>query len=242
MPVCRLSVDVYEEMIRAGIITKDARIELLDGWLVPKMTKNPPHTVAAELVRNALHESVPADWCIFSAGSGSSWHEYAGTGRNGGPRRSAAVPRAAQRAEDVGLVVEVADASLARDQSLKKAIYAQAGIPVYWLVNLIDGRLEEYTDPAGSDEMADYRQRRDYSPNDEIPLVLDGRPWQAFPCVNCCRELASSTASGSRARGVPLPPAIPVRRGRRTRAGRMGLPKWTRILPRPGNFRQRGQA
>ena len=79
------------------------------------------------------------------------------------------------RAEDVGLVVEVSDASLPRDQVFKKAIYAQAGIPVYWLINLVDGRLEEYTDPAGSDETADYRQRRDYSPNDEIPLVLDGR-------------------------------------------------------------------
>jgi hypothetical protein len=54
MPVCRLGVDVYEEMIRAGIITKDARIELLDGWLVPKMTQDPPHVVAAELARDAL--------------------------------------------------------------------------------------------------------------------------------------------------------------------------------------------
>ena len=97
------------------------------------------------------------------------------------------------RAEEIGLVVEVSDASLPRDQVFKKTIYAQAGIPVYWLVNLIDGRLEEYTDPAGSDETADYRQRRDYSPSDEIPLVLDGRPVASI----AVRELLPSTRAPS---------------------------------------------
>ena len=78
------------------------------------------------------------------------------------------------RAEDVGLVVEVSDASLVRDQTFKKIIYAQAGIPCYWLVNLIEQRVEQYTDPTGLGENADYGQRRDYSPADEISLVLDG--------------------------------------------------------------------
>ena len=85
------------------------------------------------------------------------------------------------RAEDVGLVVEVADASLSRDQVFKKAIYAQAGIPVYWLVNLLEQRVEEYTAPTGSAENADYGQRRDYSLADEIPLLLDGRQFATIP-------------------------------------------------------------
>ena len=59
LPVCRLGVDQYEEMIRAGIVTKDSRIELLDGWLVPKMTKNPPHVLACELARNAHSRKCP---------------------------------------------------------------------------------------------------------------------------------------------------------------------------------------
>ena len=36
LPVCRFTVDQYEEMIRAGIITEDDPIELLDGWIIPK--------------------------------------------------------------------------------------------------------------------------------------------------------------------------------------------------------------
>ena len=49
-------------MIRAGIIIEDARIELLDGWMVPKMTQNPPHVVASELVRDVVRG------CVQSAG------------------------------------------------------------------------------------------------------------------------------------------------------------------------------
>ena len=39
LPVCRFTVEKYEEMIRAGIINEDDPIELLDGWITPKMTK-----------------------------------------------------------------------------------------------------------------------------------------------------------------------------------------------------------
>jgi Uma2 family endonuclease len=181
LPVCRLSVDQYEEMIRVGIIGEDDPIELLDGWLVPKMTKNPSHVLASELARNEISRRLPNGWCMHSQGP---------------VRLSTSVPESDvmvvrgdlrdyrdrwPRAEDVGLIVEVSDASLARDRVFKKSLYAQAGIPCYWLVNLVDRHIEEYTDPAGAGESADYRVRRDYSSDVEIPLVLDGRQLAAIP-------------------------------------------------------------
>ena len=63
----------------------------------------------------------------------------------------------------------------------KKSIYAQAGIPCYWLVNLIEQRVEQYTAPTGSAENADYGQRRDYAPADEIALLLDGHSIATIP-------------------------------------------------------------
>ena len=45
------------------------------------------------------------------------------------------------------LVVEVADSSLARDRGRKGSLYARAGVPDYWIVNLTDGVLEIYRDP-----------------------------------------------------------------------------------------------
>jgi Uma2 family endonuclease len=47
--------------------------------------------------------------------------------------------------------VEVADATLAFDREQKKRLYARAGIPEYWIVNLIDRHLETYRDPRGEE-------------------------------------------------------------------------------------------
>ncbi|MGO9463192.1 MAG: hypothetical protein ACLQIB_19795 [Isosphaeraceae bacterium] len=44
----RLSVKQYHAMIRAGNLTEDDQVELLEGFLVTKMSKNPPHIVAAD--------------------------------------------------------------------------------------------------------------------------------------------------------------------------------------------------
>ena len=52
------------------------------------------------------------------------------------------------RPEDILLVVEISDTSLARDRDVKLPLYAQAGIPEAWLMNLPDDRIEVYRDPA----------------------------------------------------------------------------------------------
>ena len=179
--VSRLTVDHYLVVFRAGIVTEDDRIELLDGWLVPKAVKTPPHCVATELVRDWLRRIEPQGWCGFMMASLRLAASM--------PDPDAVVLRGELRSyrdrwpegEDIGLVVEVADASLFCDQVVKKSIYAQAGIPCYWLVNLIDRRIEEYTDPAVSGENADYRQRRDCSADAEIGLVLDGHRIASVP-------------------------------------------------------------
>jgi Uma2 family endonuclease len=47
-----------------------------------------------------------------------------------------------------GWSVEVAESSLAFDRRVKGSVYARAGIPDYWIVNLLDRVLEVYRDPA----------------------------------------------------------------------------------------------
>lgn len=53
------------------------------------------------------------------------------------------------QATDVLLVIEIADSSLAFDQSQKLRLYAMHKIPEYWIVNLIDNCLEVYIEPIG---------------------------------------------------------------------------------------------
>jgi Uma2 family endonuclease len=75
---------------------------------------------------------------------------------------------------DVGLLVEVADSSLLRDQRDKARIYARANITCYWIVNLVDRRVEVYTQPSGAIPIPLYRSLQSYQPGDALPLVLDG--------------------------------------------------------------------
>ena len=73
------------------------------------------------------------------------------------------------------MVIEVADATLQRDRTLKQRMYAVAGVPVYWIVNLPETQFEVYTGPSGPAVEPGYRQRQDYGLADEVPLVIEGR-------------------------------------------------------------------
>jgi Uma2 family endonuclease len=175
-PVWRLSVDQYHAMIRAGILTPDDPVELLVGWLIPKMPKNPLHRASTRLIRQALEHAVPADWYVDS--------QEPITTADSEPEPDVVVVRGDTRQyldrhpgpEDLALVVEVADTTLLkRDRGLKKKLYARAEIGVYWLVDLAERRLEVYTEPTGPAEQADYRCQQIYREQDRVPLVIAGR-------------------------------------------------------------------
>lgn len=70
---------------------------------------------------------------------------------------------------DIALVVEVADDSLSRDRGVKRALYARAGIAVYWIVNL--RTVEVFAGPSGDE----YAQRADYLSGSAVPLVVAGQ-------------------------------------------------------------------
>ena len=75
-------------------------------------------------------------------------------------------------ARDLSLVVEVADSTLERDRTLKQRLYGRAGIPVYWIVNLVEGQLEVYTQPVELPSGALYQQRQDYSLSDAVEVAI----------------------------------------------------------------------
>lgn len=69
---------------------------------------------------------------------------------------------------DVLLLIEVADSSLDYDRGEKSALYAEAGIKDYWIVNLIDSQIEGYRDPAGKA----YQTKAIFGRNDAGPNPL----------------------------------------------------------------------
>jgi Uma2 family endonuclease len=171
----RLSVAHYHAMIAAGILGDGDPVELLEGVLVRKMPKNPPHRIAMLLVKDALTALLPPGWFLDV--------QDPLTTPESEPEPDILVIRGRIRdythrdvePQDAGLVVEVADSSLRHDRTVKLRIYARARVALYWIVNLNDRQIEVHTEPTGPAKQPAYGQRRDYGEQDAVPVVLDGR-------------------------------------------------------------------
>jgi Uma2 family endonuclease len=171
----RFSVAQYHEMIRTGILDEDAPVELLEGWIVTKMAKNPPHCFSNDLAQESLAQVLPSGYFVRA--------QQPLTTHDSEPEPDVMVVKGDRRdflqrhphGHEIPLIVEVADASLARDRKLKRRVYARAGVAMYWIINLTKRQIEVYTEPLGKAEKADYRVRRDYHAEEEIPLTIDGQ-------------------------------------------------------------------
>src|SRR6266571_505513 len=126
VPIMRLSVQQYHSMIDAGILRSGDPVELLEGWLVVKMTKNPPHVFANARLHDILVPLVPTGWFVNSQDPVTTLESE--------PEPDASVIRGDRRdflgghpsPRDVALIGEVADSSLDDDRGIKKRIYARA--------------------------------------------------------------------------------------------------------------------
>ena len=63
-PIMRFTVDQYHEMIDKGILTDDDPIELLEGWLVTKISKKPRHSLVTQLAKEVLDRFLRAGWFV----------------------------------------------------------------------------------------------------------------------------------------------------------------------------------
>jgi Uma2 family endonuclease len=161
-------------MIHLGVLTHDDPVELLEGWLVYKMPKNPPHRATTKLLRDALDEIVPDGWYVDA--------QEPITLEDSEPEPDVMIVRGKTRdyldrhpsGRDIALVIEVADSTLARDRTSKKQLYARTEIPIYWIVNLSEQSIEVYQEPALVAEAPTYLQKQLYTFSDEIPVAIDG--------------------------------------------------------------------
>jgi Uma2 family endonuclease len=166
-PRRRFTVDEVNRMAAQGILGEDEPVELLDGELLIVSPQDPRHgaTVAAlarrltdlyrvdahlrpQLPLNAAPDSLPEPDLAVVKGQ----------------------PLDYQHRHPVGvetlLVVEVARASQAVDRR-KAQIYAAAGVPIYWLVDLTERRIEVFSQPSPA---GIFTLRRTLNPGEEVHL------------------------------------------------------------------------
>jgi len=53
-------------------------------------------------------------------------------------------------------------------------LYAEAKVPVYWIVNLMDRQVEVYTEPSGPAAVPSFAKQVVFKETDTVPVVLDG--------------------------------------------------------------------
>jgi Uma2 family endonuclease len=143
------SVDEYQRMGEAGILHEDEHVELIEGdvitmaaiggrhigcviWLTNWFSRRVGDTVLVSTqnpVRLSARSEPEPDVAVLR----SRADDY----RSGPPR-----------ADDVLLLIEVADSSLVYDRDTKLPLYAAAGIPEAWLVDLDHDLVTVYRDPA----------------------------------------------------------------------------------------------
>src|SRR5262249_29813543 len=124
-PAAKISVPEYHRMIATGQLREGDPFELLDGVLVRKMTRLPPHDVSVNVLNKRFICMVPPGWTCRS--------QCAVTLSTSEPEPNGVVARGDDRdyatrhpgPQDIAMLAEVADSSLAQDRDVKGPIYAR---------------------------------------------------------------------------------------------------------------------
>jgi Uma2 family endonuclease len=180
----RFSTGEYQRMIELGILRPEERLERLDGYLVCKMPQNNLHRAAVSRIHTRLLPRLSGGWFAFvhcPVSLGLADPEPDGIVVRG---RETDYDARTPVATDFGIVIEVSDSSLVLDRRSKGQLYARHGIPVFWLVNLEDGRVEVYTNPDPAATPPAYLTRTDYRPGQDVPVVLDGAAVAHVPAAD----------------------------------------------------------
>lgn len=142
----RFTVHDYHRMGEAGILHEDDRVELIEGELVEMTTIGTRHFSCVNRLTRMLVMNV-GDEAIVSVQNPVRLNEY----NEPQPDVTVIRPRDYRESlpmpEDVLLLIEVSDTTLAYDRGVKLPLYARAGIREVWIVDLAGEAIERYTDP-----------------------------------------------------------------------------------------------
>lgn len=156
----RLTADEFERMAEIGILHEDDHVELLDGELIQMAAMGGPHVACDARLNHRFVRAVGERAIVFVQSSirlsdFSEPEPDIVVARYREDFFSAGLPRP----EDILLIVEVADTTLRHDRTVKLPLYAAAGIPEVWLVDLNRRRVTVYRNPSPEG----YRQASPYT-------------------------------------------------------------------------------
>ena len=155
------TVKEYHKMAQAGILSEDDRVELIEGEIVEMMPIGSGHAACVNRLNQLLSERV-GNLAIVSVQNPI----YLGERSEPQPDLALLKPEPGFYAtahpgpEDVLLVVEVAETSPDYDREVEVLLYARAGVPEVWLVDLQGDKIETYRKPSSQGYSQVRRARR----------------------------------------------------------------------------------
>jgi Uma2 family endonuclease len=172
----------YRRLIDLGVLQEGDRVQLVEGELVTMPVQKSPHATSLGLLQDVLPP-------LFGAGYVVRIQSPLICGDFSEPEPDVAVVRgtrrdfAAEHPSAAVLVIEVSDTTLAYDRARKASLYARAGVPDYWIVNLPERCIEVYRDPGPQPDAvfgAGYRTRLRVAGDELIaPLQMPDKSLEA---------------------------------------------------------------
>ena len=143
--VHRLTADEYHQIIESGGFDEDSRVELIDGLVLDMSPKTPAHERVIGWLMDRLFAGIALDRYAIRVGAPLS------LGNSEPEPDLIVIDREAQQPyhpATAELVIEVAVSSRRRDLQVKPRLYANAGVPVYWVIDVDGGRAVMHSQPA----------------------------------------------------------------------------------------------
>lgn len=173
----RFTADQVLKMVEAEILPEDKSTELLNGVLY-QVTKYETHNLIVGQLGDLVRPLIPAGFHLREEKSSRGNEKSM-------PEPDLAVCRGTRKdywpdlptLDKFAAVVEISHHSETSDRVIKFALYAAAGVPCYWIVNVGMRTVEVWTRPASAEgESARYEMLVTYKPGQSIPVVIDGQP------------------------------------------------------------------
>ncbi len=144
----RTTVDAYYKMAETGLLDTEKRYELIHGVVLEMHPISPQHGHRVKRLGDQLNACLEGKAEVFT-------QHPIHIGNDSEPEPDVLVlkppldqyAKRLPRPEDILLIIEVANTTLQTDRTLKLRLYAGAGIPEYWLLNLQKNQLELYRRP-----------------------------------------------------------------------------------------------
>lgn len=163
----------FDRLAEAGILDPSERVQLIEGDIVTMTPQNSPHAASIGKTQRVLER-------LYGSNVWVRVQMPLIIDPDSEPEPDLAVVPGAptdyvnEHPHTALLVVEVSDTTLPLDRDRKRTIYARAGIPEYWIVNLSDHCLEVYRDPfASPGQPGSYRSSQTLNPSEHLsPLGI----------------------------------------------------------------------